>query len=69
MILTPTQVRAFQKALAVANDGLPQLEWLEQVAAVYPPAMERVQVVRANRDMLQRLAEVGLEADRVLSQG
>lgn len=69
MILTPAQVRAFQKATAVANDVLPQIEWLEQIAAAYPPVLERVQIVRAQRDMLARLAEVGLEADRVLSQG
>lgn len=69
MILTTTQQRAFSKGQAVANDVLPQLEWLEQVAAVYPPAAERVALARAQRDMLAKLAETALEADRVLSQG
>lgn len=67
MILSKTQVSTFQKALAVSNDVLPQVEWLERVAEQYPPIAERVALVRLQRDMLHNLASSALEADRILS--
>lgn len=68
MILTPAQTRAFQKAQAVANDVLPQLEFLETLAEIYPPIQESVKQARAQRDLLSRLSETALETDRILSQ-
>lgn len=67
MILTPTQVKSLQKCQAVANEVLPQVEWLERMAQAYPPIADRVAQVRLKRDMLATLAESALEADRVLS--
>lgn len=67
MILTPTQQRAFAKGQAIANEILPQLEWLERMAEVYPPIAEQVAQARTQRDLLARMAETALEADRVLS--
>lgn len=67
MILTKAQVSSFQKALAISNDVLPQVEWLETVAQAYPPIRERVEQVRLQREMLHALAAAALEADRILS--
>lgn len=68
MILTKAQVSALTKAQGAAHEALPIVEWLEQVAAVYPAIAERVQQLRDRRDMLARVAEVALEADRMMSQ-
>jgi len=60
MILTPTQLKAFNDALRVIDDKTPQLEWLRKVAEAAPEYAERVQEVLDMAEHLRQLCTVGL---------
>lgn len=68
-VLSRTSINACQRALAACNDVLPALERLEEIAAVYPPILERVQDLRARQEYLRAAAETALGMDRTLSDG
>lgn len=63
MILTPSQVGAFERAIAVVNEIRPQLELLESIAAAYPPLQVTVSDLRSRADQLQAQAEAALAAN------
>jgi hypothetical protein len=63
-ILTSAQVAAMQRALSAANQVLPRLEMLEQLAQVNPGLRQRVSELRAQREYLYQLAMTALELDR-----
>ncbi len=69
MILTPAQQKAFAKGLAACNEVRPFIEWLEQVASVYPPVAEQVEALKVRMQHLNTLCEVAIEADRAVSGG
>lgn len=67
-MLTTTQRKAFQDALASVNTIRPQVEYLERVAAGAPHIAEEVQELRVRLDYLNTMAETALTVDRELSQ-
>ena len=66
-MLTAAQRKAFQQVIAIANDILPRLEYLEQVAGAYPELVSRVKELRQQRDWLHQLGTVAVEAERILA--
>lgn len=66
-MLDPKQRKALQQAIATANDILPRLEYLEQIATAYPELQARAAELRQRRDFLFNLASLAVEAERVLS--
>lgn len=67
MILSKTEQKAILTAQGVANEVRPIVEYLEDVASVYPPIQSVVQESRSMLDMLTAVSSRALEADRVLS--
>ena len=63
-MLTPTQLRAFERGIAAANEARPTVEYLERVAADVPHIQERVQELRTRLDYLQNMCETCIAADR-----
>lgn len=60
MTWTPTQLRAFQVALAVAEKWEDAIARLEQLAKHAPAFAERVAELRARRDNLEQLAKTAI---------
>lgn len=66
MILTPAQVKVFEKALHATDAVLQKLEFLEKLAEASPEIAERVSTLRTQRDYLNTLASLALELNATL---
>lgn len=66
MILTPAQIRAFERGIAVANEVRPRLEHLEAIAQAYPPLAVQASDLRARLEQLIAQCEAALAANRVM---
>lgn len=63
MILTPTQRAAFQRAVAKANEVLPLLDALSELAAIDTSLQQRHDELRTARDLLHRVSTKALQID------
>lgn len=61
MILTPAQVRVFEKGLHAADAVLQKLEFMERLAEADETLRERVETERAKRDYLSTISRLALE--------
>lgn len=68
MILTATQRKTFDKGVALANEILLKLKYLESLAAAVPELQPRVDQIRAKRDYLYHLSQTALDLDHQMSQ-
>lgn len=69
MILNDRQKATLNKAIAVANNVLPHVEYLERVAALVPELQQRAEQIRTKRDYLLHVANTLLDVDRMMSNG
>lgn len=63
-MLTPSQRKAFQDALASVNTVRPEVEFLERIAGAAPHIADDVKELRVRLDYLQSMAETCLAVDR-----
>lgn len=61
MILTPPQVKTFEKAVAAAASVLQKIEFLEKLAEADPNIRERVETAKAQHHFLSTLATLALD--------
>jgi hypothetical protein len=60
MTLTTSQEREFQKGLDCADRVNDTINFLEQIASVYPPLQPTVNELRTRRDYLKQMCELAL---------
>lgn len=69
MILTPAQRRAMERGIATANEVLPRLDFLRELAEIDPGLKQRHDDLRTQRDFLHRLSTKAIELDRNSGNG
>lgn len=61
MILTPAQVRVFEKAVHAADAVLQKLEFLQRLSEADPALAERVADIAATREFLALISRLALD--------
>lgn len=68
MILSPTQRRSLERALALAKGTEDRLDYFEKLSAVSPALEERTKILRERQRYLISLSELALTADTATSR-
>lgn len=65
-MLTPAQIKAFQQAITLVNQALPNIELLESIATAYPPLELQAQSLRSQADQIVAQSQAALAANEAM---